>query len=53
MSLFGQKVKNLPESFPRPGDHFSLMSTRHQKECDGDEDNVMITFQQIQCNVSY
>merc|ERR1711892_197215 len=24
MSLFGQKSKNLPESFPRPGDHFSL-----------------------------
>ena len=25
MNLFGQKVNNLPESFPRPGDHFSLL----------------------------
>ena len=24
MSLFGQKVNNLPESFPRPGEHIPL-----------------------------
>ena len=44
MSLFGQKSKNLPESFPRPGDHFSLLKIFGKKW-------PLITNQMRICNV--